>query len=151
MYRRLACLTAALLVPSAFAQSAPFKMGLWENKMTTSNGPADKDPAVLTSRSCVTPESWQKMFNGMAAKPGCTSNTSRTATGYAFAASCTTARGTSMKSSGTLTVQNPEHILADSHTVMTIAGKLREVDSHSEGRFLSSSCGNIKPGDPEVD
>lgn len=56
-----------------------------------------------------------------------------------------------MKTNGTLIVQSPEHMVTDSHTVMTISGKTRQIDSHGEGRFVSTSCGNIKPGDPEVD
>jgi len=151
MHKTFLLLTLAILAPAAFAQSAPFKMGLWENKMTTTNGPADKDPSLLTSRSCVTPESWQRMFNQMAQKPGCTSDMSRTSNGFAFTATCSSARGLIMKSKGTLTIQNPEHVLMDSHTVMSIGGKDRQIDIHAEGRFISSSCGEIKPGDPEVE
>jgi hypothetical protein len=151
MNKRLVCLTFAMLLPSAFGQSAPFKMGLWENKMTTSNGAADKDPAVLTSRSCVTPESWQAMFGSLAQKRGCTNSVNRTSSGYQFAASCTTPNGATMKSDGTITIQSPEHVTMESHTVMNITGKTRVVDTHAEGRFLSTNCGKIKPGDPEVD
>jgi hypothetical protein len=150
MHTTFACLTFLTLVSAACAQSAPFKMGLWENKITTTNGPTDKDPATLTSRSCVTPESWQKMFNSMAQKQGCTSNMNKIPNGYTFTASCTSARG-AMKTNGTLTVQSPEHVVIDSHTVMTLSGKMRQIDLHGEGRFVSSSCGNITPGDPEVD
>jgi hypothetical protein len=151
MHKSLVLLTLAILAPAVFAQSAPFKMGLWEDKITTTNGPAGKDPSVLTSRSCVTPESWQRMFNQMAQKPGCTSDMSRTSNGYTFTASCSTARGSSMKNKGTLTIQSPEHVFMDSHTVMTIGGKDRQIDTRAEGRFISSSCGKIKPGDPEVE
>jgi uncharacterized protein DUF3617 len=151
MYKSVALVAFAMLVPAAFAQSAPFKMGLWENKITTTNGPADKEPDVLTSRSCVTPESWQRMFSGMAQKQGCTSSTSKTSNGYSFAASCSTAKGTAMNSKGVITIQSAERVVMDSHTVMTIGGKTRQVDMHGEGRFISSSCGNIKPGDPEVE
>ena len=49
---------------------------------------ADKDPSVLTSRSCVTPESWQRMFNQMAQQPGFTSDMNRTSNGYTFSANC---------------------------------------------------------------
>ena len=39
----------------------------------------------------------------------------------------------------------------DSHTVMTIGGKELQIDNHAEGRFISSSCGKIKPEEPEVE
>jgi hypothetical protein len=34
---------------------------------------------------------------------------------------------------------------------MIIEGKMRHIVSHSMGHFVSSACGAVKPGDPEIE
>ena len=144
--------TAVVAIGSAslLAQSAPIKMGLWEKTMVTSNG--EGAPATLKSKSCITPEEWQRMVaNVQKPHDGCKMNTSKTANGYSFQGTCDIPRGPSMVINGSQTIQDSEHIVSESHSTSTINGKTRKTDSHSISRFLSSSCGSIKPGDPEVE
>jgi hypothetical protein len=133
-----------------FAQNAPIKMGLWEKTMESPNG--DGAPATIKSKSCITPEAWQQMIASLQ-KPhdGCTMNTVKTGNGYSFNGTCTMQGGTLMTISGTETIPNSEQIVAESHSSITKNGKTRKIDIHSTSRFLSSSCGSIKPDEPEVE
>jgi hypothetical protein len=132
------------------AQSAPIKMGLWEKTMVTSNG--DGAPATMRAKSCITPQAWQEMMASMQ-KPhdGCKINNVKTANGYSFNGTCNLPGGASMAISGTQTIPDSEHIVSESHSTSTSNGKTRKIDTHSTSRFLSSSCGSVKPDDPEVE
>ena len=145
-------ITAVLAIGSAslMAQSAPIKMGLWEKTMVTSNG--DGAPATMKAKSCITPEEWQRMVaNAQKPHDGCKMNTVKTANGYTFNGTCNIPPGPTMVINGSQTIQDSEHIVSESHSTSTTNGKTRKTDSHSTSRFLSSSCGSIKPGDPEVE
>ncbi len=145
-------ITAVLAMGSAslLAQSAPIKMGLWEKTMVTSTG--DGAPATMKAKSCVTPEEWQRMAaNAQKPHDGCTMNTVKTANGYTFNGSCNIPQGPTLVINGSQTIQDSEHIVSESHSTSTTNGKTRKTDSHSTSRFLSSSCGSVKPGDPEVE
>jgi hypothetical protein len=130
-----------------FAQVAPVKMGLWEKKMLMNTGTGT--PTQISSKSCVTPESWQEMVGNMS-KPheGCTVDNVKNAHGYSFTATCKTSSGT-MVTRGSETIQDSQHIVAESHTIMTTNGQKREMDSKSTSTFLGADCGKIKPGEPE--
>jgi hypothetical protein len=149
---RSIAVTAVLAMGSAslLAQSAPIKMGLWEKTMVTSNG--DGAPATMKAKSCITPEEWQRMVAD-AQKPhdGCKMNTVKTANGYTFNGTCNIPQGPTLVISGSQTIQDSEHIVSESHSTSSANGKTRKTDSHSTSRFLSSSCGSVKPGDPEVE
>jgi hypothetical protein len=145
-------ITVVLAMGSAslLAQNAPIKMGLWEKTMVTSNG--DGAPATMKAKSCITPEEWQRMAaNGQKPHDGCTMNTVKTANGYTFNGTCNIPQGPTLVINGSQTIQDSEHIVSESHSTSTTNGKTRKTDSHSTGRFLSSSCGSVKPGDPEVE
>jgi hypothetical protein len=145
-------ITAVLAMGSAslLAQSAPIKMGLWEKTMVTSNG--DGAPATMKARSCITPEEWQRMAaNAQKPHDGCTMNTVKTANGYTFNGTCNIPQGPTLVINGSQTIQDSEHIVSESHSTSTTNAKTRKTDSHSTSRFLSSSCGSVKPGDPEVE
>jgi hypothetical protein len=133
-----------------FAQAAPVKMGLWEKKMTMDVGMGA--PRQLVSKSCVTPETWQEMAGNLS-KPreGCTMNNVKNAHGYTFNATCKTPDGGTMVTSGSTTIQDPQHIVSESHAIMTTNGQKREMKSESTSTFLGADCGKIKPGEPESD
>jgi hypothetical protein len=136
---------SGLLLP----QNAPIKMGLWEKTMVTTNG-ADA-PSTMKAKSCVTPATWQEMVaNASKQHEGCTINSVKTAHGYTFTGSCTMPHVT-MVMNGSSTVQDSEHIGSESHTTMTMNGQKKQVDSHSMSRFLGADCGNVKPGEPEIE
>ncbi len=145
-------ITAVLAAGSAslLAQSAPVKMGLWEKTMLTSNG--DSSPATMKSKSCITPEEWQRMVaNVQKPHDGCKMNTIKTANGYTFNGTCNIGEGSSVVMSGSQTIQDSEHIVSASHSTTTMNGKTRKIDIQSTSRFLSSSCGSVKPGNPEIE
>jgi len=131
-----------------FAQAAPVKMGLWEKKMTMDMGTGT--PRQLVSKSCITPESWQEMVGNMS-KPreGCTVDNVKNDHGYSFTAACKTSSGGTMVTRGSETIQDSQHIVAESHTMMTTNGQKREMESKSTSTFLDADCGQIKPGKPE--
>jgi Protein of unknown function (DUF3617) len=131
-----------------FAQAAPVKMGLWEKKMTMDTGTGA--PRQLVSKSCITPETWQEMVANMS-KPreGCTVNNLKNAHGYTFNATCKTPNGGTMVTNGSETIQDSQHIVAESHTIMTANGQKRQMDSKSTSTFLGADCGQIKPDEPE--
>jgi hypothetical protein len=107
-------------------------------------------PRQLVSKSCITPESWQEMVGNMS-KPheGCTVDNVKNAHGYTFTATCKTPSGGTMVTSGSATIQDSQHIVSESHTMMTTNGQKREMESKSTSTFLGADCGKIKPGEPE--
>jgi hypothetical protein len=131
-----------------FAQAVPVKMGLWEKKMTMDVGTGT--PRQLVSKSCITPESWEEMVENIS-KPheGCTVDNVKNAHGYTFTATCKTPSGGTMVTSGSATIQDSQHIVSQSHTMMTTNGQKREMESKSTSTFLGADCGKIKPGEPE--
>jgi Protein of unknown function (DUF3617) len=133
-----------------FAQAAPVKMGLWEKKMTMDTGTGA--PRQLASKSCITPETWQEMVANMS-KPreGCTVNNVKNAHGYTFNATCKTPNGGTMVTNGSETIQDSQHIVAESHTIMTANGQKRQMDSKSTSTFLGADCGKIKPDQAETE
>jgi hypothetical protein len=143
-------MTAVLAAGSAslLAQSAPVKMGLWEKTIVTSVG--EGAPTTITAKSCITPEEWQRMVSE-AQKPhdGCKMNTVKTSNGYTFSGTCNIPQEPPLSMSGSETIQDSEHIVAESHTTTTMNGKTRKIETRSSSRFLSSSCGSVKPSEPE--
>jgi hypothetical protein len=132
------------------AQAAPIRMGLWEKKMVTTNGVGA--PATMTSKSCINPTAWQEMVASLSKQhEGCTMNNVKNAHGYTFNGSCTFSGGGTMVISGSLTIQDDQHIVSQSHSTTTANGKTREMDSHSTSSFLSADCGHIKPDEPEIE
>jgi hypothetical protein len=131
-----------------FAQAAPVKMGLWEKKMTLDMGTGT--PQQLASKSCVTAATWQEMVGNMS-KPreDCTVDKVKNARGYTFKATCKTPSGGTMVTSGSTTIQDSQHIVSESHTVMTANGKKREMVSKSTSTFLGADCGKITSNNPE--
>jgi hypothetical protein len=100
-----------------FAQAAPVKMGLWEKTMTMDmgNGTARK----IAAKSCITPETWQEMVGNMSRqREGCTVDNVKNARGYNFTATCKTSDGGTMVTSGSETIQDSEHIVSQSHTII---------------------------------
>ena len=145
----IACILAAMSTSALVAQAPPVKMGLWEKTTSITGGPTGS--MTLKSKSCLTPDYWQEMV-GAASKqqPNCTTNFSKTSNGYSFTSNCTLPHST-IVSKGTSTIQDSEHIVAESHSTTTRDGKAREMEIHSTSHFLSASCGDVKPGSPEIE
>ena len=131
-----------------FAQAAPVKMGLWQKTMTMDMGTGA--PRKIASKSCITPETWQEMVGNMSKqREGCTVDNVKNGHGYTFTATCKTSSGGTMVTSGSATIEDSQHIVSESHTIMTTNGQKREMESKSTSSFLSADCGKIKPGEPE--
>jgi hypothetical protein len=132
------------------AQAAPIKMGLWEKKMVTSNGTGA--PATMTAKSCINPVEWQELVASLSKqREGCTINNVKSAHGYTFNGSCTLPHGATMVITGSLIIQDDQHIVSESHSTTTTNGQKQQMDSHSTSTFLSADCGKIKPGEPEIE
>ncbi len=148
---RIVLLTAiaAVFCGGAFAQAPPIKMGLWEKNMTTDNG--DGSPAILKSKSCVTPAEWQEMEKIFTKqREGCSIQTSKTAKGYTFNGTCNIGE-TQLVINGSTSIPDAEHIVSESHSVSTRNGQKRQTVSKSTSRWVSADCGKVKPGDPEIE
>lgn len=129
---------------SLLAQSAPVKMGLWEKTIVSSTG--EGAPTTVTAQSCITPQLWQQMVaNAQKPHDGCKMNNVKTANGYTIHATCNLPQGDSLVISGSETIQDPEHIVSESHSISTGNGKTRKIDVRSTSKFISSSCGSVKP------
>jgi Protein of unknown function (DUF3617) len=123
-------------------------MGLWEKTIVSSIG--EGSPTTVTAKSCITPQIWQQMVaNAQKPHDGCKMNTAKTANGYTFNGTCNAGQGSSLVISGTETIQDSEHIVGESHSTTTMNGKPRKIDVHSVSRFVSSSCGSVKPDNAE--
>ena len=131
-----------------FAQAAPVKMGLWEKKMTMDMGTGE--PRQINSKSCVTPESWQEMWWAIRrSRMKVARSTGSRMLGYTFTSTCKTPNRGTMVTSGSETIQDSQHIVSESHTVVTENGNKRQMEVKSTSSFLSGDCGKIKPGEPE--
>ena len=130
------------------AQSAPIKMGLWEKEVSFS---APGMPTSIKARSCVTPDSWQEMVqNSNKPREGCTMHNTKTAHGYSIDVTCVLPSVGTMVVKGSSTIQDSEHIVSDSHSTTTNKGITTVRDIHSTSHFVSASCGNVKPGEPQA-
>ncbi len=149
---RVPMLAAATALISAivFAQAPPVKMGLWEKKMVTDNG--DGSPANLTAKSCLTPKTWQKAMGRQARTvSGCTIKYVNNAHGFSYSGNCDMDGGLSLVMNGSATYQDSEHVVTEGHSTSTFRGKKTEITSHSASHFISASCGNITPDNPEIE
>jgi hypothetical protein len=141
--------TLSALPLCLFSAEPPVKMGLWEKTSVFSGASGESN--TLVSKSCITPAEWQKMVDRTSKpRPNCKMDVQQKSQSYTFKGTCDTAH-TSMALDGSQTIQDSEHIVSDSHSVITIRGQQRETKTHSTSRFLSASCGNITPGGPEVE
>ena len=133
---------------AAMAQQPPIKMGLWEKNMTMNSSALGS--RTIKSRSCITPAEWQELVGNVNKQqtPGCSIQVNKTAKGYSFNGTCENGQ---MVLSGSSTITDAEHIVAESHSTTTRNGQKRQNDTHSTSRWISADCGKIKPGDPEVE
>lgn len=131
------------------AQAPPVKMGLWE-KTITMTGTAGT--STMKAKSCVTAESWQEMVqNSQKQHPGCEVKHSQSGNSYSYSGSCSTAHGMKMTFDGSSTIRDAEHIVSESHSTSTLNGKTHQSEMKAESHFVSASCGNVKPGEPDME
>jgi hypothetical protein len=152
LMRKLAILAVLIAsTVSVFAQSAPIKMGLWEKRMTMDTGTGA--PTNINTKSCVTLETWQEMVGNMDKKrdDGCTVDKQKSDHGYTFTATCKTPKGGTMVTTGSASIKDSEHIIAQSHTTITTNGQKRVMEMKSTSTYLGASCGDVKPDEPQTE
>ena len=118
-------------------------MGLWE---TTIAG--DSGVPGIKARSCVTPQSVQSAFARMPA--GCTiSNQTQTSTHAGGDVSCTFQN---VQSSGHFDIEFPDSETVHTKTTLTMTtqGTTRTMTTEAIGKFISSDCGSVAPGKPQI-
>jgi hypothetical protein len=141
--------SAVLFAIPAISQSLtsgplPVKMGLWE---TTVSGVMPGASAHKV-RMCVTAESYQNAFARM--PPGCTiSNQTRTATHASADIACTF---NNVQSTGHFDVDFPDSETSHSTVTvnMNIQGQTQAMTIKTDGKFVSSDCGSVVPGKPQL-
>jgi len=128
-----------------FSQTLPVKEGLWENVTYGDDGKPD-----LRSHDCLTQKSFAEMMTKVNSHPGCKlTGQNFTSHGMTVDMSCNI-KDIQMTSHGVLEALDAEHVRGTTTVKMVVWGHTTEIVSKSTGHFLSASCGNIKPGDPEI-
>ena len=116
----------------------PIKMGLWENKLTTSEGETQK------TRSCFTRDSFERSVANV--PPSCSiSKQVWTSHSYASDIACSTPTS---HSTGHLDMQfpGPETARSTIAITMTVQGKTIPLTITTDSHFISSKCGDLGPG-----
>jgi hypothetical protein len=145
----LICAALAMSSGMLVAQGAPIKMGLWEKTLITKGDGVE--PTNIKAKSCITAASWQEMVaNASKQHEGCKIDTIKNAHGYTFSGTCTIGK-IAIVMNGSSTIQDPEHIVSETHSTTTTNGKKTTSESHSTSRYLAADCGNVKPDSPEAE
>ncbi len=130
---------------SMFAQSLPVKAGLWENVVYGDDGKPE-----ITALNCFTPTSFADMISNVSKHPGCKITSQNTSSkGMTVDMSCDR-KNIQMTSHGVLEVVDSEHVRSTTTVKMTVNGKTNVSSSKAAAHFKSSSCGDVKPGNPKI-
>ncbi len=151
----------------AAAQSTeppPVKMGLWQYE-TTTTADANSAPSPMAralgdhttiTQSCFTPESWRKGmqdFHSRQQRPDCTqSNLQQDSHHISVDEKCAGDRGYTTDVHFMVTFDDPEHAHGDG--AMKMSGPAfpggMAMHMNMKYKFLSSDCGDVKPGEGKV-
>jgi len=130
---------------STFGQTLPIKDGLWEMVVYNTDG----TPGVRT-HDCLTQKSFAEIMTKVNSHPGCKlTSQNYSSHGLTVDMSCDL-KNVQMTSHGVLEVLDSEHVRGTQTMKMVVQGHPNETTTKSAGHFLSASCGNIKPGAPEI-
>jgi hypothetical protein len=128
-----------------FSQTLPVKEGLWENVVYNDDGTPS-----LRSHDCLTQKGFAEMMTKVNSHPGCKLTSQNfTSHGMTVDMSCNI-KSIQMTSHGVLEALDAEHVRGTTTVKMVVQGHSSETTSKSTGHFPSASCGNIKPGQPEI-
>ena len=145
--RRVAVLLFLMLLSagSMFAQSLSVKPGLWEHVMLGDDGKPE-----MKALNCITPTGLADMLASANKHPGC-KITSQNMTSKSLTVDMACDRANvKMTSHGVLEAIDSEHMRSTTTVKMTMNGKTSETTAKSVAQFKSSSCGDVKPGDPKI-
>lgn len=129
---------------SAPATPPPIKMGLWEATITNSIA-----TSTIKTRSCITPESYQKAMTNV--PQGCTiTNKTQTPTSIAGDLNCTLQHGGT--STGHIDVEMPDPTTMRSTITLTVTSQGQSVPMKltTDSHFVSADCGDIAPGQGKI-
>jgi hypothetical protein len=136
-----------------FPSTPPMKLGLWETTSTMSmqmpgmNAPP-QPPRTVKARVCVTAETWARSFGNNDRVANCTrSNESYGAKHYSFDISCP-----ATNSSGHFEMEfsSEDSGHGKLHIDMSPNGHHAILDNVMDSHFVSSDCGGLAPGKPQV-
>jgi hypothetical protein len=128
-----------------FGQTLPIKEGLWEIVVYDDDGPAG-----FRSHDCLTQKNFADMMTKANSHPGCKLTSQNfSSRGMTVDMSCGV-RTVQMTSHGVLEVLDSDHVRGTQTMKMVVQGHSNESTTNSAGHFLSSNCGKIKPGAPEM-
>ena len=129
----------------SFGQTLPVKEGLWEIVFYKDDGAAD-----FRTHECLTQKSFAEMITKVNSHPGCKLTSQNfSSRGITVDMSCNTSKY-QLNTHGFIGVLDSEHVRVTQTAKMALQGHSNETTTKSDGHFLSSSCGSVKPGDPEI-
>jgi hypothetical protein len=131
---------------SAFGQTLPIKEGLWESIAYNDDG----TPSVRIL-NCVTQKNFAEMLTKASSQPGC-KVTSQNITSHGMTVDISCSRHevqTSMHQ--VLELVDAEHTRGTTTLKMTNKGKSSDSTTKSDGHFVKSDCGKVKPDAPEIE
>lgn len=169
----LAIILLTITFVASHAQSAPpVKMGLWEAtihhtmtgltlppeviaRLKAAGRPMPGDDSTTVTQSCLTPAEWKKGFEDARQNSDCTrTNMVENSHQLSFDMTCKTPnRPGSTTGHMEMFFDNPEHTHGTMHmtsTQMNQQGSTVNMTMKIEGHFISSNCGDIKPGEPKI-
>ncbi len=130
---------------STFSQTLPIKEGHWETVVYKDDGTPD-----FRTHDCLTQKSFVEMMTKVNSHPGCKlTNQNISSHGITVDMSCNN-KNYQMTTHGVIEVLDSEHVQGTQTVKMVLQGHPNESTTKSAGHFLSSSCGKIKPGEPEI-
>jgi hypothetical protein len=132
----------------------PIKMGLWQSSVTlnsTAMGPAGGHP--ITNQSCYTPDSWKQSMQKMQSRQptmNCTtSNMQQDSHKLSFDGQCSEPQGMNVTYHVEMFLDSDEAMHGSSSAKMSGPQfpQAMTMTSVISSKFVSSDCGDIKPGE----
>ncbi len=110
----------------------------------------------MVSQGCLTPEEWQKQMADMNKPTGTdckTTNRQVTPHSVSFNISCKSENGATTNGHWEMHVVDKEHGQGSAHMTSSTAGPNGQnltMDMTFNSHYLSSNCGDVKPGDAKI-
>ena len=138
-----AAVTCLALSQIAFGQTLAVKSGLWETRSV------DDDGTVSKSRECITAEQLKQQLARLQSRPDCKAAFSTaTSKQTVFDVSCQI-KSTTVKTHAEQEAIDSEHIRSTITATIIRNGTPNVSAMKGDAHFISASCGNVKPGEPE--
>lgn len=158
----LAVLFLGFAVEAQSPEPPPVKMGLWQTEVTTHYEGVENTPMArmggahtTVSQSCLTPEKWRdgwtKMRQGPHSQDCQMTNMHFDAQGITFDETCSSEGfNTTMHFEGQFDGESGMHGTGTAHATGAAFPQGMTVHVVMNSKFLSSDCGDVKPGEGKV-